>query len=98
MKLIRKNQQGFSPAIIILVVLVIGVIGALGYVAYDRFIVNNVAEQSAVATDVDVVTESAPEEIVDTSDLDEAISSLDKITDSETTEDIDAIDAQLEEF
>lgn len=101
MKFVSKNQYGFSPVILIVCVIAIGVIGALGYVVYDRFIDSDdsvVVEQSSVAEDMETITTSAPEEIVDTSDLDEAMSALDQITDSETTEDVDLITEQVSEF
>lgn len=101
MKFVNKNQHGFSPVILIVCVIAIGVVGALGYVVYDKFIANDdsvVVEQSSVAEDMETVTTSAPEEIVDTSDLDEAMSALDQITDSETTKDINLITEQISEF
>ncbi|MFZ2125830.1 MAG: hypothetical protein WA087_01325 [Candidatus Saccharimonadales bacterium] len=104
MKLSNKNQRGFSPIIIVVAVVAIGLVGLLGYVAYDRFIAtdtdtnSNVAKQSAVADDMKTITESVPKEVVSTSDLDKAITSLDQITDTETKDDVNLINSQLAEF
>ena len=97
---IKNSQNGFSALIIVIVVVVVALVGALGYVAYDKFIASNqkATEQSAVAEDMESVTGSEPEAIVDSSDLDEAISTLDQITDSETSEDVNLIDQQVSEF
>jgi Tfp pilus assembly protein PilE len=101
-----NSQLGFSPVIIIVTVVVVGLVGLLGYVAYDKFINNNtdnkdssaIVEQSKTADDMKTVTESAPAAVSKTADLDKALSSLDQITTSQTTEDINLINTQLAEF
>ena len=101
MKLINKNQYGFSPVVIIVAVIGICVVALLGYVAYDRFIVSSdsaVVEQSAVADDMTIITSAVPEKVVDTSGLDEAITVLDQVTESQTTEDTDLVTQQVAEF
>ena len=102
MKLTSTARHGFSLTMIIALVLSVGIVGLLGYVAYDRFIAvdtdSQVVEQSAVAEDMEAVTTSVPDEIVDTADLDEAISSLDKVTDTETEDDVDLISSEVDAF
>jgi|GEM_PF-6093814 hypothetical protein len=101
----NNSQLGFSPVVIIVAAVTIGLVGLLGYVAYDRFMVGTdnskdtaIVEQSNVADDMKTVTESAPTTVSKTADLDKAITSLNQITEAQTTEDIDLITAQIAEF
>ncbi len=100
MSINNKIQSGFSALIIAVVIVVVALVGALGYVAYDKFIAidQNTIEQSAVADDMKSVTTAEPAKVVDSADLDEAISTLDQITDSETSADAALIDEQVSEF
>jgi hypothetical protein len=99
MSIYNRIQNGFSALILAVVIVVIALVGALGYVAYDKFIATDkVTEQSAVADDMDSVTTTEPAKVVDSADLDEAISTLDQITDSETSADVNLIDEQVSEF
>lgn len=95
---VKKSQNGFSALIIVVVIVVIALLGALGYVAYDTFFAQKVTEQSSVADDMDAVTKSEPGVVTDSADLDEAISTLDQISDTETSGDINLIEQQVSEF
>lgn len=100
MKYIDKKNSGFSAMLIITIIAAVVVVGLVGYVVYDRFIGNGSAknEQSLVADDMNSVTSSIPNEIVESSDIDKAIDALDKITNDETMEDVDLITKQVSEF
>jgi hypothetical protein len=101
MKFNNKNNCGFSSIMIIAIVVLVGVVGTLGYVAYDRFIANPdsaIVEQSVTADDVNAVTASGPEAVNNTADLDQAITTLNQVTDTQDTQDSDLITSQLSEF
>lgn len=103
MKFLGKVRSGFSPVLIVVIVVAVGLVGLLGYVAYDRFVANNddsseVVEQSAVADDMADITTAGPEEVTNTADLDEALTTLDKITADETTDDVGVVTKEVSEF
>lgn len=95
MKALSSRQLGFSPILIIVVIAAVGLIGYLGYSFYtnsQQQAANNVPEQSAVAKDV----QTAPE-VTSTSDLDTALTALDKI-DTTSSSDSTELNNQLSAF
>lgn len=95
----KKNSLGFSFAAILVLLASIGVIIGVAYVAYDRFF-SDYLEDSSKTVESDVVTAEdlpeAPQEVTDTSDLDEVVNTLDSV-DLDVSQ-LDTLESELDSF
>lgn len=90
----KKNSSGFSFVAILAVIATIAAIVAVSYVVYDKFFKDYLKEDSNSS----ITTKSlptAPESIVNQSDIDKAIKTLDEVNldDSKLNDIQDEIDS-----
>lgn len=96
----KKYSAGFSFVATLLLLVSIGIVIGVSYIAYDKFFSDNISEMSETVKNDNPVTvddlPNAPEQVVDNSDLDEVIETLDSINLDES--ELDAIQTELDSF